>query len=89
MAVRTQRDISIQLSSSLIDVLVYEGYVDKEAGQLLFDCLAEGLIQADVPTYTLLDIEALLNARRDEQADIMAYDSSTDFLVPLFDNEEE
>lgn len=63
---RTNRDISIALASLVADCMVYEGYVDKEAGTLIFDALSEGLIAGEIPSSTLLDIESFMELRRDE-----------------------
>jgi hypothetical protein len=76
---RTKRDKCISVAEWVSDILVYEGYVDKDAGQLIFDCLAEGLIQADTPDRVLEDIELYIEARADEPFGIdNGFSSGTD-----------
>ena len=72
------REKCISVAALVSDIIVDEGYLSKDEATLIFDALAEGLIQQDVSTAALQDIEALLMARIDEPGSL--YSSA------LFDN---
>jgi hypothetical protein len=67
---RSNRDLAIAVSALISDALHYDGYLGKNDSQLIFDALAEGLIQQDVPSALLEDIEALLMTRIDEPGEL-------------------
>jgi hypothetical protein len=71
------REKCISVAALVADVLVDEGYLSKEDATLVFDALAEGLMQQDISTPTLVDIEALMLARVDEPGDI--FNDSIDY----------
>jgi len=68
------RGLAINVASLVADILVEDNYLNKHEATLIFDALAEGLIQQDVPGGVLRDIEAILVARIDEPGGFSAGD---------------
>ena len=66
---RTHKEVCISVASLVSNAINYEGYLGKDQANTIFDALAEGLIQQDVRTADLLDIESLLIARSDVALD--------------------